>query len=103
MLNESQLVKLLSVTTTDILSQAGDLVEYHVLGVQYGTDIEMVSVTFEITDTALPHTMKSQHIARFTLPELEEWLEDAQKFLVNVEFRLAESIKVKGGGNEICS
>lgn len=95
MIKEEQIVKLITVTITDIFVQ-NDLVAHKLLAVELRDDI--VRVGFIIENSTLPENHNPSYSVDLRVADLQEWIEKGVGDFVNkLEFALAESIQVKTG------
>ena len=93
MIKEEQIVKLVTVTITDIFAQS-ELVTYKLMAVRLRNDI--VSVNFLCENSTLPSSCNPSYTVDLCTVDLQEWIEEGVNgFVKKLEFKLAEAIQVK--------
>ena len=92
MIIEEQLVKLVTVTITDIFAQ-NDLVARKLLAVELHDGI--VSIKFSIENSTLPETSNSSYTLDLGIADLQEWVGDGTDvagFVLELELNLIQAM-----------
>ena len=92
MIIEEQLVKLVTVTITDIFAQ-NDLVARKLLAVELHDCI--VSIKFYIENSTLPETSNSSYTLDLGIADLQEWVGDGTDvagFVLELELNLIQAM-----------
>ena len=95
MIKEEQIVKLVTVTITDIFAQ-NELVARKLLAVELLNDV--VSIKFVIENSTLPEMSNSNYKLDLRINDLQEWIgsgTDVGGFVEKLEFELIAAINNK--------
>ena len=95
MIKEEQIVKLVTVTITDIFAQ-NELVTLRLVSVALVDD--KVLINFTITDTTLPSVCNPSYTMNLHINDLQEWIgdgTDVDGFVEKLELKLVEALQVK--------
>lgn len=92
MIKEEQIVKLVTVTITDIFAQ-NELVTFKLTAVELHDDV--IEAKFVVENSTL-YSCKSTYRLYLHVGDLQEWIEeDVDEFIKKLEFKLAEALQVK--------
>ena len=95
MIKEEQIVKLVTVTITDIFAQ-NELVTHKLLAVELLKIGNTVRVKFMIENSTLPSVDDNCYIVDLYVTDLQEWIEEGVAgFVEKLESKLAEALQVK--------
>lgn len=93
MIKEEQIVKLVTVTITDIFAQ-NELVTHKLTAVEFHDDV--VSIKFLIENSTLPKTHNPSYKRDLHVDDLQGWVEEGvDEFVERLEFELFNAIRVK--------
>ena len=97
MIKEEQIVKLVTVTITDIFAQ-NELVTHKLLAVELFDDVNIIAIKFSIENSTLPTAHNSSYILGLHVVDLQEWIgdgTDVDGFVEKLESKLIEALQVK--------
>lgn len=95
MIKEEQIVKLVTVTITDIFAQ-NELVMRKLLAVELHDDV--VSIKFLIENSTLPEVHNPSYKLDLLITDLQEWIGDGTNvdgFVLELELNLIKAVQVK--------
>jgi hypothetical protein len=96
-IKEEQIVKLVTVTITDIFVE-NELIARKLQAVELFDDVGIVAVKFLVENSTLPKMRNPSYILGLRVADLQEWIgdgTDVDGFVEKLEFKLAEALQVK--------